>query len=79
MSNRVSAHAVRLVANCIIAYNGIILNAIYEKMLKDRVSQDIIDEFLGFRPLRGRTSLSQENTVLKKVMVKLILKRWSKH
>ncbi len=27
--NRVSAHATRLVANCIVAYNSIILNSIY--------------------------------------------------
>lgn len=51
VSNRVSAHAVRLVANCIIAYNGIILNAVYEKMLKDGVSQDIIDEFIRISPI----------------------------
>jgi len=45
VNNQVSAHAVRLVANCIIAYNTIILNTIYEKMLKEGVSQAIIDEF----------------------------------
>ena len=27
--NRISAHAVRLIANCIIAYNSMILNAVY--------------------------------------------------
>lgn len=51
VNNRVSAHAVRLVANCIIAYNGIILNTIYEKMLKEGVSQDIIDEFIRISPI----------------------------
>ncbi len=51
VNNRVSAHAVRLVANCIIAYNGIILNAVYEKMVKDGVSQDIIHEFIRISPI----------------------------
>ena len=51
VNNRVSAHAVRLIANCIIAYNGIILNTIYEKMLKEGVSQEIIDEFLRISPI----------------------------
>ena len=51
VTNRVSAHAVRLIANCIIAHNGIILNTIYEKMLKEGVSQDIIDEFLRISPI----------------------------
>ncbi len=51
VNNRVSAHAVRLVANCIIAYNGIILNTIYEKMLKEGVSKDIIDKFIRISPI----------------------------
>lgn len=51
VNNRISAHAVRLIANCIIAYNGIILNAIYEKMLEEGVGQDIIDEFLRISPI----------------------------
>ena len=50
-NNRASAHAIRLVANCIIAYNSIILNNIYEKMVKDNVSQEIIDEFLRISPI----------------------------
>jgi TnpA family transposase len=50
-NNQVSAHAVRLVANCIIAYNAIILNTIYEKMIKEGVSQKIIDEFLRISPI----------------------------
>ena len=49
--NRGSAHAIRLVANCIIAYNSIILNSIYEKMVKEGVSQEIIDEFLRISPI----------------------------
>ncbi len=51
VDNRVSAHAARLVANCIIAYNSTILNAVYEKMLKNGVSQKIIDEFARISPI----------------------------
>lgn len=49
--NQISAHAVRLVANCIIAYNSIILNTIYEKMLREGVSQEIIDKFARISPI----------------------------
>lgn len=51
INNRISAHAVRLVANCIIAYNSIILNAVYEKMVKEGVNQEIIDEFARISPI----------------------------
>lgn len=51
VTNQVSAHAVRLVVNCIIAYNTIILNAIYEKMLEKGVDQKIIDEFSRISPI----------------------------
>ena len=51
VDNRVSAHAARLIANCIIAYNSIILNIIYEKMLRDGVSQEIIDKFARISPI----------------------------
>lgn len=51
VDNRVSAHATRLIANCIIAYNSIILNAVYEKMLKDGVAQNIIDKFARISPI----------------------------
>ena len=50
-NNQISAHAVRLVANCIIAYNAIILNTIYEKMIKEGVSQKIIEEFARISPI----------------------------
>ena len=50
-NNQVSAHAVRLVANIIIAYSAIILNAIYEKMLKEGVSQAIINKFARISPI----------------------------
>lgn len=68
VDNRVSAHAVRLVANCIIAYNSIILNAVYEKMLKNGVAQEIIDEFARISPIAwihilftGRYSFKKSN------------------
>jgi TnpA family transposase len=51
MDNRVSAHAARLIANCIIAYNSIILNTVYEKMLKNGVAQNVIDEFARISPI----------------------------
>ncbi|HIF0232314.1 Tn3 family transposase [Legionella bozemanae] len=51
VNNRVSAHAVRLVANNIIAHNSVILNMIYEQMLAEGVSQDIIDKFARISPI----------------------------
>lgn len=51
VDNRVSAHACRLVANCIIAYNSIILNTVYEKMVQDGVAKEIIDEFARISPI----------------------------
>lgn len=51
VNNQVSAHAVRLVENCIIAYNTIILNTLYEKMLKEGVHQKIIEEFARISPI----------------------------
>jgi len=50
-NNRIGAHAARLIANCIIAYSSIILNAVYEKMLQDGVAQEIIDEFARISPI----------------------------
>lgn len=50
-TNQISAHAVRLVANCVIAFSAIILNAVYERMLKEGVSQTIIDEFARISPI----------------------------
>jgi TnpA family transposase len=68
IDNRVSAHAARLIANCIIAYNSIILNAVYEKMVKDSVAQEIIDEFCRISPIAwthilftGRYSFKKSN------------------
>ncbi len=50
-TNQTSAHAVRLVANCVIAFSASILNAVYEKMLKEGVDQAIIDEFARISPI----------------------------
>jgi len=50
-NNQISAHAVRLVANSIIAYNAIILNTIYERMLAAGTSQAIINEFARISPI----------------------------
>lgn len=51
VDNRVSTHATRLVANCIIAYSATILNAVYEKMLRTGTPQAIIDEFARISPV----------------------------
>ena len=51
VNNRISAHATRLIANCIIAYNSIILTAVYEKMVKAGVSQAVINEFVRISPI----------------------------
>ncbi|QRG81470.1 Tn3 family transposase [Vibrio diabolicus] len=68
VENRVSAHAARLVANCIIAYNSMILNSVYEKMRANGVSQAIIDEFTRISPIAwthtlftGRYSFRKNN------------------
>ena len=51
VDNRVSAHAARLVANCIVAYNSIILNQIYENMLKSGTLSHALDEFARISPI----------------------------
>ncbi len=76
VNNRVSAQAVRLIANCIIAHNGIILNTIYEKMLEEGVAKILLMNFFEYRLLRGCTLLLLVNTVLRKVTAILILHRW---
>ena len=49
--NRVSAHAARLVANCIISYNALILNAVYKKMLEEGVPTAIIQKLSRISPI----------------------------
>ena len=51
VENRVSAHAARLIANCIVAYNSMILNAVYQRMLANGASQAVIDEFTRISPI----------------------------
>ncbi|MBL4865371.1 MAG: Tn3 family transposase [Pseudomonadales bacterium] len=51
VDNRIGAHAVRLIANSIIAYNSIILNTVLEKMVSEGVAQEIIDEFTRISPI----------------------------
>lgn len=67
-SNRVSAHAARLVANCVVAYNALILNFVYEKMVEEGVSSEIINEFARISPIAwvhlfftGRYSFKKKN------------------
>ena len=54
IGNQASSHAVRLVANCIIAYNAIILNTIYEKMLKEKLAKRLLKNLPEFPLLPGR-------------------------
>ena len=68
VDNRISAHAARLVANCIIAYNSIILNNVYVKMLRNDVPQEIIEKFARRSPIAwvhllftGRYSFKKSN------------------
>ena len=68
VENRVSAHAARLVANCIIAYNSMILNSVYKKMLAAGAPQEIIDKFTRISPIAwthtlftGRYSFMKSN------------------
>ena len=51
LNNRISAHATRLVANCIVAYNAIILNSIYVKMIKYGASKEVLKEFCRISPI----------------------------
>lgn len=45
VENRSFAHATRLIANCIIAYNSMTFNSVYERMLVREASMENIDEF----------------------------------
>lgn len=68
VENRISAHAARLIANCIIAYNSMLLNSVYGRMVANGVSQGIIDEFTRISPIAwshmlftGRYNLKKSN------------------
>ena len=67
-NNRISAHSARLIANCIVAYNAVILNKIYEKMLAEGTSEDVLKEFARISPIAwhhlfftGRYSFKKAN------------------
>ena len=51
VTNRISACAGRFVANFVIAQRAIILNTVYEKMIREGVAQKIIDEFSRISPI----------------------------
>ena len=51
IDNRVSSHATRLLANCIIAYGSTLLNTLYEKMIAEGAPQSVIDEFIRISPI----------------------------
>lgn len=51
IDNRISAHATRLLVNCIIAYNSILLNAIYEKLLATGASEEVLKKFGRISPI----------------------------
>ncbi|PQQ22049.1 Tn3 family transposase [Photorhabdus hindustanensis] len=80
VENRISAHAARLIANCIIAYNGMILNSVYERMVASGVSQEIINEFTRISPiawshmlLTGRYNFRKSNGELDVDAISLML------
>ncbi len=87
VENRVSAHAARLVANCIIAYNSMILNSVYEKMRDSGVSQEIIDELTRVSPIawthtlfNGRYSFKKNNgNIDLEAMAKILEKHLKQH
>lgn len=80
VNNRVSAHAARLMANCIITYNSILLNFVYEKMVKEGVAQEIIEKFACISPIAwahllftGRYSFKKNSGDIDvEVMVKML-------
>ncbi len=47
----VSTQAVRLVSNVIVAYNAIILNSLYEKMVRNGATTEELEEFLRISPM----------------------------
>ncbi len=81
--NRLSAHATRLVANCIIAYNSIILDAIYEKMREAGVSAEILEEFARISPIAwshfvftGRYNFMKSNGEIDIALFVAQLEKW---
>ena len=50
-NHSVSTQAVRLISNSVIAYNAIILNTLYERMLTSNASDKEIEKFLKISPM----------------------------
>ncbi|MCC2647632.1 MAG: uncharacterized protein K0R16_435 [Nitrososphaeraceae archaeon] len=80
VDNRISAHATRLIANIIIAYNSIILNAVYEKMMQNGVPQKVVDKFTRISPIAwvhmlftGRYSFKKSNGQIDVVAMALVM------
>jgi hypothetical protein len=46
IDNPVSSRSIRILANCITAYNSTLLNPIYKKMIDKKAPQSVINEFL---------------------------------
>lgn len=51
VDNRIITQASRLVANCSVAHNATILNAIYIKMCESGVSEEVIEKFSRISPI----------------------------
>lgn len=51
IDNRISSHATRLLVNCIVAYNSLLLNAIYEKLLAAGASEELLKRFGRISPI----------------------------
>ena len=71
IDNQISSDAIRLLANCIIAYNSSLLNTIYQKMIKERAPQNVINEFIRISPIAsqylnftGRYNFKKNNSKL---------------
>lgn len=86
VDNRVSAHATRLIANIIIAYNSIILNIVYVKMVKENVAQEVIEEFARISPiawthilLTGRYSFKNSSGINVAAMAELFETHLKQH
>jgi TnpA family transposase len=69
IDNRISSHATRLLANCVIAYNATLLNSLYEKMMAEGVPESVIKQFARISPIAwshiiftGRYSFRKNNS-----------------
>ena len=86
IDNNVSSHAVRLMANCIIAYNGTILNILYEKLIASGVPQVVIDKFIRISPIAwdhiaftGRYNFKKTDTTVNlEKMISILEEKMSK-